>query len=72
MSFEERPDTPEQVENVFSSSGRHVGEYTFCKKANLHREVIVLQVLTAKDAKNQHNAAKIAKILVFASWSCRC
>jgi hypothetical protein len=46
MAFEERPDTPEQIENVFSSSGRHDGEYTFCKQANLRREGIVLQPVT--------------------------
>ena len=51
MPVEERPDAPEQIENVFGSGGRHAGEYTFCKKANIQRKVIVLQVSTAWDAK---------------------
>jgi hypothetical protein len=30
MTFEQRPDPSKDVEDVFSSSSRHVGEYTFC------------------------------------------
>jgi hypothetical protein len=46
MPFEQRSDTPEQVKNRFSGGGRHAAEYTFCKRANIRRRVIVLKPVT--------------------------
>ena len=42
MPFEQRADTSEKVKNRFSSGGRHAAEYTFCKRANIQRGLIVL------------------------------
>jgi hypothetical protein len=46
MPFQKCSDAPEQIENIFSSGGRHVASIPFAIRANIHRRLIVLEPVT--------------------------